>query len=1849
MRSEVLFAMLVVLSGLTTQQCTIGCLKCNNQNQCLLCDITQGYQLTGTTCRLNTQTNCAMFSQSGNCVQCSPNFYMDINSQNCVGVGTANVVANCMNYNSAQACVLCVNNFFLVGGSCTAVNATIPNCQTYSSNGVCVSCASGFLLSNDMTGCVALPSNNNCLFYSYIGCRQCNNGFVANLNNYFTNFNSPTYLNGYLSNIVQPSTQWIGLSVCQAVTVTNCVVYSAFNACARCNSGFYLSSGSCISFPLNTIFGCATYSDLVTCSSCQSGLFLSQNTCLPNSIIQNCAAYSAQTSTTTCVNCNSGFFLQGNSCSPRTSSKNVLNCQTQHPLADLCQACAMGYGLTSDSLACLPTVPNCSNYSASTFQSSTLQCSLCNNNFYLSSTGSTVSCVSGTVASCLTYQVSQNVCIKCVNGFYLNNGVCTAHVNIPNCVSYHGTKSNFCSTCASGYFSFSYTTVCVQTTVRTNCATYSPDGNSCSKCNKDFYLVSGACNAIPSTFANCNVYSGTACTLCNTGYMVNTLPTAGTCILPLDYINSSVNSPCSVMKVIASTSVPIWMATPGTNQVRLECMTCGNYMYGYNPHNAEAICVNQNQLTFYNGFIAISQCKRYGLNYASSQSVVCMECNSGLFITGYQTLGMKAAPYVLATNPTGIQCTTTCNFASTSSSSVIPDDFFGFVNICVVATPTVAFTTIAAFAAQGQVQFTGECRRHARFGYRVNDHANVIVRMTADTVATNVAAYDRIMSADYKCLIPAPSATASTAIPTNYLATDDTDVTVNSQYPYEVVSLTTARTSEPAVGVTGFDFSTGFSNTVDAASTYPTVFNYKGILERIVSSATQSATVCTTTSCQNNFAFCDIMHRYSNAGTKKGWAFALQTDVNANFYTATTFPAAANDIVFACLRCQFGYQLSYAASSLATNPSMPSCTSMQNCASSTTVYGGLTTFLNSVFSCHLCGQTSGSTTYPSIWIETDALDTNGASSGTFVGWTVRGVYTAATTLNSGHGFKCFAAPTSIFSGAATVSIPNCAAFGYITPITVFALATPVSPTSMTERAICLACAANSYPTYARGGATEMDWTNPNLNDANGRLPGWTVTACTSSQNCDTSVINIFNSCGKCDTSKENLATPVYYAYMDFTLANCYQAISQNCFILATGSSQTGQNNCDVCKSGYVLNDDKVCEQYRVPNQSITGSNFNSGWFVRRLMGSNAAVPTLPTAAAVSTNFERVKVRINYLLSFGQQQYGVTSCQSGWVQFPVNLWAPRVCMWSSYIYNNTNFPSTTQYISNCLRYNVTQVNSRNVCGGCNVGFIPTIDGTSCVSSTPLPNCNFAQSGANTALCYECMDNFFNVNGQCTNAPIANCRAYVNTKWSFVTPSVLQCSTCLNGFVLSADSLSCTPGQVNNCITYKQGTPSQCTDCAPFFALMTLANNVYYCYPMPSSLNCLKMQATSSTSGLNYDTVSCAICNFNSVQVFGIRQWTSLGFVAQPQTLCMQFTPIANCKTYDQAFAKIGDNTFGCLECNTGFWYSTFNQTCLIRSNNPSQCVQFAPTADICMQCSQGSFLSADKTQCVAYPNGIFMCNQYSSASTCTQCFPGYYLSSNSCVQSTPITNCQVYTANFTCSACLNGLFLFNATSCVTASASNCLTFTSITACGSCAPGFGLQTTNGITSCVSNMLPNCLNATSVAPFTCLICSTGYFPNTNGVCSLVSKAVVNCLSYDTASTCTACAVGSVLNVARTACNSTFYTSMVDPNCMQSFLTPTPNCVQCSLGSFFSNGTCVQCSNNTYASGCMSCDPTNANVCLVCRPNFYMNSVGACISVSPTSSTGNSTNPPVSGSSSVTKAIALSFTLVGLYFDQL
>ena len=1792
----------ILLAGLTIQQCTIGCLKCNNLNQCLLCDVTNNYYVNGNTCTLSTQTNCNVLALNGACVLCNSNFYLDLNSQRCVAVANSSLAANCGQYNAAQLCISCTGSFFVAGGQCAAVNATIANCQMYSTANFCTSCASGYVTNADSSACVALPTTGNCMAYNYLGCARCNTGFIQNPNLYFVNMQSPSWVyTNVLMTLASPVNTWNNPAVCQQTIISNCLTFSTFSNCTNCRTGFFLQNGNCIAYPLPVIFSCMTYSTLVTCTACQAGYYLSSNTCIANSVIANCVTYSGAATTTTCVACNNGFYLQGNTCVNRTISSNIANCQTVAIAADICATCATGFILTSDGRACLAAITNCASYAASTFQSSSLQCSLCNNGFYLATgTNSVTICTAGTILNCLTYQVNANTCTACQNGYYLGPaGTCVQHIAISNCATYDPSKANHCANCNPGFYNFGYTSVCVQTTVINNCQTYNTDGNSCLTCASNYYVNAGTCTIIPTTFANCAVYSGTQCTLCNTGYMLNTLPTVGTCILPLDYIMATSNSPCAVSLPVTTGLVPTWVGSPSSTQGLMTCGTCNDYMYGYTPLQAEAICVNTNQLVLYSGFTTVTNCLRYGLNYATSPAVVCMQCASGWFISGYVLLAEKT---------TATTCVNTCAAESTvrASPAVIVDDMLGFVNIC------------ATFGTAGAIFVPdGFCSRYAR--------------VVLNTISTATG-----LVADYVCL--AVHQTSGTYQKNIMVYSFTNAVLTTRQYVFESPSATTQQSVTTLVGA-------GYSNTVDSNSLFPNVFNYLGLLSGTHYAAAQivypllggtDPDVAAASVVGNNLNNCDIAALYTTA------AYGDAAFRNAGL-------TASADNLYGCFRCQFGYQVSYVSSTAAgTIPSFPSCVQMTNCASTNTVYGGLTQFLNSILSCHVCSQSNGASLFPTVYYEFQAAV---PSTGNWIGWAAKDIVVqnggaTAVTVAAGNGFKCSAALTLLQTtntlAAAGTAVNNCAVFGFIQSVNVF----PVTAAGDigTGYNTCLACAANYWPTYAgaysiAGNAGIMIA----FNAATNNLPRYVVTACTASLNCDASVITQFNGCGKCRSDLENLASPSYYAFMDMTMSNCYQAASKFCLVLSTTSfSTTATNNaCDICKAGYFMNTDSMCEQYRVPNESVSAPVFVNSYVASKAYILNVAQTF--NAGDTDNKFTRA----HYLLSHKQLQYGVSSCSSGYTLAPASPWAPRLCVWSSYVYNNTGtFSASSNFINNCVRYNLTQINSKNVCGGCTTGFIPTQDGTSCVSSSSVPNCFYAQNSPNQALCYQCITNFNNVNGVCSSTTIPNCATYLNTLWSFTSPSALTCATCINGFVLASDALSCSAGSVGNCIQYTQAKPLVCTVCATGYVLMTL-NAVYYCYPIPASLNCAILQDTSPNSGANYGTISCSTCNANSLQVFGTRQWTALGLTTQAQTLCMPFTPIANCNAYDQSNAVIKSNTFGCTTCASGFWYSSSNYTCVPRSVNPAQCSTYNPTADLCTACNTGSFLSADGTNCVSFPNGIFQCRLYSAATTCTQCNAPYYLTNNACVLSTAVSNCATYTANFTCSACVSGYFLQNSTSCVTATATNCLTYTSLTTCSTCNTGFGLQTTNGVTNCVTVNLNNCVNATAIAPFTCVTCATGFYPNSNGVCTTVSQTIANCLTYDTATTCAVCSSNAVLSVARTSCNTTYFSGFTDPNCAQNTLMSTPTCSRCSFGSFFVNGACQTCSNNTYASGCLSCDPTNNNVCLACRPTFYMNSAGGCISNSPTPPPNNNNNTSTNATATLNKAVSVGLALAAIYFE--
>ena len=1818
MNTQKLIIAILLLAGITIQQCTTGCLRCNSKNQCLLCDVTNNFYLVGTTCQLNQQSNCLIFTQAGTCVSCVNNYYLDSNTKGCLQVAALSSVLNCIAYDSLQACVTCAPNFYISLGKCAAVKTTIPFCRMYSNDGVCSLCMPDYTRSATDNTCVALNANLNCLYYTFLRCDSCATGFIANANLYFNNWSNNDFISSnYLNQMIVRNQYWSPLQVCQLIVVRNCLVASAYNICSKCNLGYYLEAGLCIIYPSVSIRNCGVYSDAVTCTSCVDGFFLNLNLCTANIPIANCTVYSASAATTTCTACSPTYYVSGNICQLRVGSVTINNCLTKSLVLDQCATCNQGFILTSDGRGCFQEIPNCSAYAASVSSQTVFTCTLCKNGFYVATSGTGVTtCAAGTIGNCLTYAAAANTCLVCQNKFWLNGAVCTAHVDISSCLTYSQSVSNNCDLCVSGFHAFAYKQTCVSKTVLANCLGYNAAGTLCTSCAAGYYLdATPVCVAIPILFVNCKTFTGTTCTVCNKGYLKALTFANSNCTAVPDYITNH----CTVPVVIAEGTDLNFDSTTAEN---LLCTYCGDYQRGFAVPFPFAICVNNNDLRLYSGYNPTLNCKRYGYatrgfggNTDNGLNIVCMECAATYFLTGYSALAYLST--------TQLGCSKTCDINALSSSAVIPDTYLGFVNICV--TPSI----VDSVANTILFHFKGACSRFIRYNWIG----------TISTPATFTVAQKE--NKDFVCMIAAPNSSVNEPINVVGIDSGISDLftgtgaaaPVNLYGYYKPDKFTDVQV---ITSVDYIDFGGAYSNTVDASSILPTVFNYKGVLPYVTE--LNLGNNWKDSLFNNNIQNCDIYYRYGTTNLRLGYAF--KTNVATGILTAATITVSK----VICLRCSFGNQLTYKPTGVVgTNPVFPSCESMgTTCASATTVIGGLPTYLNTLFSCHQCASLSDNIKlYPWIWIEVDTVGAGGAdlgsANGAFVGWSVKNVYSSLTAASANSGFKCAQRPTlkSVYTGNAAVltDVVSCGAYGSLSLLATLGInANALNPTDQATASVtvCLACSANTVPTYVANAATPASAANllTNWLDAN-NVPLYYISACVQGANCDVNATNMYNGCAKCLQDDFTTVPPTYYAFKEFTLAGCNTVNTENCMF---SDGTAANSNCRVCKAGFVLNTNNKCESFRPPNMTNNVGTFYLSHFLRAASAD----------FSVATNQRKLEFRYQSLLNVAQiSPYGASTCNTGYSQFPVLKRTSNVCMWSSYIYNTTD--TTGFVIPQCVRYSYNA--AAVTCGKCDAGYIPTVNRLTCVailSNAKLTDkCNLAENTVANG-CNTCQGNYYAIAGVCTLGSIHNCEVYVNA-------GTMVCQTCNSGFSLSADGLTCSPGLVQNCKTYTAGSITSCTVCQDNFILLTL-DTVFYCYPNPRWLNCATF-ATGSITGASVGELTCTACNQNATAAFVAVLWSDQVTTTLPQTPCLPFTVIPNCLRYSDRVIAVKPNTFACVECSNNYWYAATNFTCSPRFNVPTQCTAWNLLADLCITCGTGSYLSNGGRTCVNFPTGIPFCAIYSAATTCTACLDGYYLTNNSCLLSTVITNCLKYTANGVCGQCAAGFFLNNPTSCVTAVATNCLTYTNIKTCASCAVGSGLLLdASNNTNCVNNLndLPNCLVATQVSPFQCTLCAPEYFINANFRCTQIPIQIPNCIKYDSGVTCLICANSTVLNLNRTACESIFYANQIDTNCQQASVLDQAACTQCNFGYYFSSGSCVACSANAYSSGCLSCDPNNNNLCLVCRPNYYMNAQGVCIqsvviSTNPTGQNGNPTNSGV-----ISKALAVSLSFITLYFDR-
>lgn len=642
--------------GLTLQACDKGCLKCNAKNECIFCDTSNNYYLSGVNCAVSTLTNCLLLNSNGECGQCAANYYLDVSTKKCVAVETLKQVANCSYYGSAQVCIKCAKNFFIKDSKCTAVVKLVDNCETYSDDGKCVGCASGFIFNAARDGCVAIPSVSGCSAYSFLDCKTCSTGFLQNPNLYFVDYqtSSASIYAEVRRFIAGTSNDWTALYRCQKYQDANCLTASAFNVCTTCKAAYFLTADkACRAYPKPIIEACLTYNSLITCSSCLSGYYLESSVkctlIAGDKLITDCVTYDNKAANVQCTLCSAAKYLSANTCSSaRADSINITNCKTNTITSDSCAACNDSFVLTTDFKKCLANIPNCAEYNTSSSTTTVLTCKTCNSTFYLNTVDSVTTCVPGGIEGCISYS-SSTVCIACnVAEYYLKDAKCTKHVKADNCLTYSGANFNECATCAAGFYPFKYSTTCSAITVVASCATYNDDA-TCATCVADFFLLNSKCVSISNTYTGCKAANKDAvsCTTCMDGKALKTVDTVKTCVDNHNYIVDYCDTVGSGISFKINTD-------PDTDS----CLVCKEGSFPFNLAGFFS-CINNDHLTTRGVTVAaaVAGCRKY----SNAATPVCQQCSKFLAIGAARS------------------CVDTCSDDNTQ----LLDNLAGDINTCV--------------------------------------------------------------------------------------------------------------------------------------------------------------------------------------------------------------------------------------------------------------------------------------------------------------------------------------------------------------------------------------------------------------------------------------------------------------------------------------------------------------------------------------------------------------------------------------------------------------------------------------------------------------------------------------------------------------------------------------------------------------------------------------------------------------------------------------------------------------------------------------------------------------------------------------------------------------------------------------------------------------------------------------------------------------------------------------------------------------------------------------------------------------------------------------------------------------
>lgn len=200
-------------------------------------------------------------------------------------------------------------------------------------------------------------------------------------------------------------------------------------------------------------------------------------------------------------------------------------------------------------------------------------------------------------------------------------------------------------------------------------------------------------------------------------------------------------------------------------------------------------------------------------------------------------------------------------------------------------------------------------------------------------------------------------------------------------------------------------------------------------------------------------------------------------------------------------------------------------------------------------------------------------------------------------------------------------------------------------------------------------------------------------------------------------------------------------------------------------------------------------------------------------------------------------------------------------------------------------------------------------------------------------------------------------------------------------------------------------------------------------------------------------------------------------------------------------NVGSSTVICAICVDGY-YKTTSSLCSVCPIGCPTCIEYQTTPPHvhCFSCYPTFTLQPDRPhQCICSPGTYAQsgnppscvpctvgCATCTSATVCTSCSQGYYLSSTSCLACMPV--CKTCSGATTCSSCISSTMTFSGSSCTCPSPKLLTTTTSPISCILC-----LNFDSNCLTCAYN--PPVYNPSAPNPIVCAVPALKYYVLTNG----------------------------------------------------------------------------------------------------------------------------------------------------------